>query len=178
VQENKRLETIMSLHRSFAAALWVLAAAGAWAVAASWAGDAQTGKVHPWALVALFWGAAAVSVTIHYLSRYLADQVAQAPSALGHYRRSMDLARHALTRSRAYLARTWEVLSRPRIYVPDRRGAFDGLAPYLARGTDVLRRTRAHLPQARDLMPRMWRQDSAAAAPGAAPAARVVEIGS
>src|SRR5262245_22187686 len=81
-QDNKISETIMSLHRSLAAALWLLAAAGAYALAASWADDAQSGKVQPWVLVAVFWGAAAVSVAIHYLSRYLADQLAQAPVAL------------------------------------------------------------------------------------------------
>ena len=59
----------MSIHRSLAAALWVLAAAAVFAIGASWAADAQDGKLTPWALVALFWGAALVSVLIHYLAQ-------------------------------------------------------------------------------------------------------------
>lgn len=58
----------MSMHRCLAAALWLLAAAAAFAIGASWAGDAQSGKMTPWALVALFWGAALVAVLVHYLA--------------------------------------------------------------------------------------------------------------
>jgi hypothetical protein len=75
------LEKIMSLHHCLAAALWLLTALGAYALAASWAGDAQTGKLHPWVLVIVFWAAAAISACIHYLSHSLA----QAPDALRHY---------------------------------------------------------------------------------------------
>jgi hypothetical protein len=70
----------MTTHRSLAAALWLLAGVVAFAVCSSWAGEAQSGKLSPWALVAFFWGAAAVSVAIHYLS--------QGPEALRRYRLS------------------------------------------------------------------------------------------
>jgi len=63
----------MTTHRNLAAALWLLAAAAAFAIGASWAGEAQSGKISPWALVAFFWGAALVSVLIHYLSRGAED---------------------------------------------------------------------------------------------------------
>jgi uncharacterized membrane protein YbhN (UPF0104 family) len=69
---------IMSTRRGLAAVLWLLAAAAAIGVAASWADDAQDGKITPWALVAFFWSAALVSVLIHYL--------AQGPDALRRYR--------------------------------------------------------------------------------------------
>jgi hypothetical protein len=75
----------MSMHRSLATALWLLAAVGVYAVAASLAGDAQTGKIHPWALVALFWGAALVSVAIHHLSRFLSDCLAEGADSLKRY---------------------------------------------------------------------------------------------
>jgi hypothetical protein len=75
----------MSMHRSLAAALWLLAAVGAYELVASWAGDAQSGKIHPWALVALFWGVALVSVAIHHLSRFLSDSLAEGADALKRY---------------------------------------------------------------------------------------------
>jgi hypothetical protein len=68
----------MTTHRSLAAALWLLAGAFAFVGSAWWAGEVQSGKVPPWALVAFFWGAAGVSVAIHYLS--------QGPDALRRYR--------------------------------------------------------------------------------------------
>ena len=71
----------MSMHRSLAAALWLLAAAGGYAMALSWADAAQTGNLHPWVLIVVFWAAAAASAAIHHLSRYLADQLAQLPEA-------------------------------------------------------------------------------------------------
>ena len=71
----------MSLHHCLAAVLWLLTALGAYALAASWAGDAQAGKLHPWVLVIVFWAAAAISAGIHYLSHSLA----QVPDALRHY---------------------------------------------------------------------------------------------
>jgi hypothetical protein len=70
----------MTTHRSLAAALWLLAGAIAFAVCSSWIGEAQSGKLSPWALVAFFWGVAAASVAIHYLS--------QGPEALRRYRLS------------------------------------------------------------------------------------------
>jgi hypothetical protein len=75
----------MSMHRSLAAALWLLAALGAYELAASWAGGAQTGKIHPWALVAVFWAVALVSVAIHHLSRFLSDRIAEGAEALRRY---------------------------------------------------------------------------------------------
>src|SRR5262245_24255550 len=71
----------MSLHHCLAAVLWLVTALGAYALAASWAGDAQTGKMHPWVLVIVFWAAAAISAGIHYL----AHSLAQVPDALRRY---------------------------------------------------------------------------------------------
>jgi hypothetical protein len=65
-------EKIMSVHHSLAAALWLLTAVGAYALVAHWADGAQSGKLQPWVLLIVFWGAALVSVAIHYLSQYLA----------------------------------------------------------------------------------------------------------
>lgn len=53
--------------RTFAAALWLLAAAVA--IGGSWGAGAQSGKMTPLALIAFFWGAAAVSMLIHYVPR-------------------------------------------------------------------------------------------------------------
>jgi hypothetical protein len=105
----------MSMHRSLAAALWLLAAVGAYVLAASWAGDAQTGKIHPWALIALFWGAALVSVAIHHLSRFLSDCLADAADVLTRYgaRHKAALSLHAgrlsgqLAKGRRELKRFW-----------------------------------------------------------------------
>jgi hypothetical protein len=71
----------MTTHRSLAAALWLLAAAVAFVICTAWAGEARSGKMPPWALVAVVWGAAGVSVAIHYLS--------QGPEALRRYRLSL-----------------------------------------------------------------------------------------
>src|SRR5262245_49722030 len=76
--KKREREMIMSRHRGLAVALWVLAAAAAFAIGAAWADDARSGKITPWALVALFWSAALVSVLIHYL--------AQGPVLLSRYR--------------------------------------------------------------------------------------------
>jgi hypothetical protein len=65
------LETIMSFPRSPAVAVWLLAAAGTFGSSEAWANDAETGKLHPWVLLAVFWGAALLSVSIHYLLLYL-----------------------------------------------------------------------------------------------------------
>src|SRR5262245_31823000 len=82
LHQKRDSETIMSMHRSLAASLWLLAAVGAYAVVAVCADAAQNGKVPPWILVVLFWGAALVSVMIHHLSRYLADHLAEVPDTL------------------------------------------------------------------------------------------------
>jgi hypothetical protein len=63
----------MSMHHCLAAVLWLVTAVGAYALAGTWADDAQTGKLHPWVLVIVFWAAAAVSAGIHYLSHSLAQ---------------------------------------------------------------------------------------------------------
>jgi hypothetical protein len=110
---SKTLEKIMSMHRSLAAALWLLAAVGAYVLAASWAGDAQTGKIHPWALIALFWGAALVSVAIHHLSRFLSDWLAEAADVLTRYgaRHKPALSLYA-GRLSGQLAEGWRELKR------------------------------------------------------------------
>jgi hypothetical protein len=142
--DNKNTETIMSMHRSLAAALWLLAAAGAYAVAASWADDAQTGKLQPWVLVVVFWAAAAVSAAIHHVSHYLAGQLAQAPEAFRRSGRHLAHARHLFSLSQPLLARGLET--------------FDRLRPHLAQRRDALNRMWPHLPQGRDLPTRAWRQ--------------------
>jgi hypothetical protein len=63
----------MSVHHCLAAVLWLVTAVGAYALAGTWADDAQAGKLHPWVLVIVFWAAAAVSAGIHYLSHTLAQ---------------------------------------------------------------------------------------------------------
>jgi hypothetical protein len=68
----------MTTHRNVAAVLWLLAAAATLAIGAIWAPGAQSGKLSPWTLVAFFWGAALLSVLIHYLSH--------GPDALRRYR--------------------------------------------------------------------------------------------
>jgi hypothetical protein len=83
---NKTLEKIMSMHHSLAAALWLLTAVGAYTLVASWADGAQSGKVHPWVLVIVFWGAALVSMAIHHLSLYLSKCLAQGQDAFRRYR--------------------------------------------------------------------------------------------
>jgi hypothetical protein len=65
------LETIMSFPRSPAVAVWLLAATSTFGISEAWANDAETGKLHPWVLLAVFWGAALLSVSIHYLFLYL-----------------------------------------------------------------------------------------------------------
>jgi hypothetical protein len=72
-QQAKDSETVMSFPRSPAVAVWLLAGAGAYNIGAAWADDAQTGKLHPWVLLAVFWGVALLSVSIHYLLVYLAQ---------------------------------------------------------------------------------------------------------
>jgi len=74
----------MTKHNNFAVALWLLAAAVGLAAGLAWADSARSGLVTPWALVAFFWGAALVSVSIHYLAYYLAE----GPQALKRYRLS------------------------------------------------------------------------------------------
>ena len=117
----------MSMHRSLVTALWLLAALGAYVLAASWAGDAQTGKIHPWALVALFWGVALVSVAIHHLSRFLSDCLAEGADALTRYgaRHGPALTLHVrrlsgvLAEAQRGLKRFW-VQHRPSLYaVPE-----------------------------------------------------------
>ena len=71
----------MSFPRSPAVAVWLLAATGTFGISDAWANDAETGKLHPWVLLAVFWGAALLSVSIHYLLLYL-------PHAAGWARRA------------------------------------------------------------------------------------------
>jgi hypothetical protein len=162
--DNKNPETIMSMHRSLAAALWLLAAAGAYAMAVSWADDAQAGKLHPWVLVVVFWAAAAVSAAIHHLSHYLAGQLAQLPEAFRHSRRYLGYARHIVSPSWRHLARGLDTL--------------DSLRPHLAAGREVGNRVWP-IARGRDLRTRSWRRHGAEAdAPTAAQTGRMVEIGS
>jgi hypothetical protein len=155
----------MSMHRSLTAALWLLAAAGAYAMAVSWADAAQTGKLQPWVLVVVFWAAAAVSVAIHRLSHYLADQPAQLPEAFRHSRRYFGYARRIVSPSWRHLARGLHAL--------------DSLRSHLAPVREVRNRVWP-IAQGRDVRTGSWRQHGAAAgaAPNAAQTGRVVEIAS
>lgn len=102
----------MTRNNSLAAALWLLAAAAAFAAGPTWAGGLQSGRMSPWALVAFFWGAAGLSVAIHYLSH--------GPEALRPYLRSLATAK----RRGAWLrGRVWRL----RLAVASRRLA-SGLA--------------------------------------------------
>jgi uncharacterized protein YbaA (DUF1428 family) len=95
----------MSMHHSLAAALWLLAAFGAYILAASWANDLQSGKLQPWVLLMVFWGAALASVAIHHLSLYLSKCVAQGSDVVkgyqAHYRRAVRAIRHPYGRAAA-----------------------------------------------------------------------------
>jgi hypothetical protein len=96
----------MFLPRSPAVAVWLLAAAGACSITPAWAATAQTGKLHPWVLVAVFWGAALLSVSVHYLRQLLAQ--------------AADWARHSWQRSAPARAR---LLRRARLTVEACAGA-------------------------------------------------------
>ena len=63
----------MSLHRGLRAALWLSALVGACAASTAWAGSpyAHASKLHPWVLIALFWGVALASIAVHYIARHL-----------------------------------------------------------------------------------------------------------
>jgi hypothetical protein len=63
----------MSRNNRVAVALWLLAAAAAFAIAAGWADSTRTAMIAPWALVAFFWGVALLSVLVHYLSQVVSD---------------------------------------------------------------------------------------------------------
>src|SRR5262249_9637301 len=115
--------------------------------------DAQTGKLHPWVLLVVFWGAAFISVSIHYLLRYLAQAAAWARHSWG---------RHAVQRARLGL-RAW----------------ISAALAWAALRRSVLRLVRRHLSQAsrlagqgwdgaRDSARRAWEQQMAGArrAPG------------
>jgi hypothetical protein len=88
----------MSKHRGLAVGLWLLAALGACALATHWAGDGLRGKLQPWALVAVFWGAALMSVAIHHLSRYLSGCLDDAEEAVRRYRVRLEPAARLLAR--------------------------------------------------------------------------------
>lgn len=168
----------MSLHRSLAAGLWLVAAAGAYAVAVSWADDAQTGKVHPWVLVVLFWSAAAVSVAIHHLSRFLAEQLAQAPEALARSRPYLAQAHAALKRAQRRVAQEREQLGSLDMRRIPGREALGAARPHLARAVNAVRRLRPHPGLGCDLPGRSWRQHADAGTTSATHVGHVVEIGS
>jgi len=170
----------MSMHRSLAAGLWLLAAAGAYAVAVSWADDAQTGKVHPWVLVVVFWGAAAVSVAIHHISHYLADQLEQAPDALKRSRRYLVQGQRALRHAQMRLAQERDLLGRMETLRARGGETLNAVRPVLHRTGDALRSSVClQLIQGRDLLRRSWRQHAdAEAASAAGRSGHPVEIGS
>ncbi|MBO0766156.1 MAG: hypothetical protein J2P50_16420 [Hyphomicrobiaceae bacterium] len=128
------------MRRSLAAALWLLAAAGAYAMVISWADDAQTGKLQPWVLIVVFWAAAAVSVAIHHLSRYLTGQLAQLPEALRRSPHHPARARHLVSLSQRYLARGLERFERLGAHFAQRREALSRMWPHLTLGQDPLTR--------------------------------------
>lgn len=111
----------MSMHRSCSAALVLLAAAGVYGVDAAWAGNGQTGKFHPWVLIALFWGVALVTVVVHHICIYVArvsttleqswhNHVTQRPAPWPRATLSFALA-SAATLAKRHLARGQERLA-------------------------------------------------------------------
>jgi hypothetical protein len=97
----------MSLFRSPAVAVWLLAA-GAYSIGPAWAGNAQTGKLHPWVLVAVFWGAALLSVSVHYVRQYLPQAAAWTRRA---WHRNAPVRARLMRRARLHVARTSAGLS-------------------------------------------------------------------
>ncbi|MFZ1102049.1 MAG: hypothetical protein WAN86_04255 [Hyphomicrobiaceae bacterium] len=111
----------MFLLRSPAVAVWLLAGAGASSTGAAWAGNGQTGKLHPWVLVAVFWGVALLSVSVHYLRQYLAQAAAWAWRSW-----------HQSAPERARLMR------RARLHIVHTSGAVGGSARQLIRSHPML----------------------------------------
>ena len=101
----------MFLLRSPAVAGWLLAGAGAYSTGAAWAGNGQTGKLHPWVLVAVFWGVALLSVSVHYLRQYLAQAAVWARrswhQSAPERARLMRRARLTLAQASAGARRSW-----------------------------------------------------------------------
>jgi hypothetical protein len=170
----------MSFLRSPAAVAWLLAAAGACTIGDAWADDAQTGKLHPWVLIAMFWGVALASVSIHYLLPYLAQ-------AAGWARRAWLQPAAARTRlawvAWVYLARTpawarrfWRqhaaasmrLAMRVRVHLALAAGALKRSTGRLAHGRIALASISALVGQGWDVARRTWEQQMAGArrAPG------------
>jgi hypothetical protein len=162
VRDNKQdSETIMSMQHSLAAVLWLLTAVGGYALVAAWADDAQSGKLHPWVLLIVFWAAALVSAAIHHLSLYLSQCLAQGPEA---FRRYWIRHRPALSAYAGGLAR---------LHMPIGQALVHGFVPAQAAGRRMalwcatLASAAVHdlsscLAQATDVAKRLWAEHSAA----------------
>ena len=170
----------MSFLRSPAAVVWLLAAAGAYSIGDAWAGDAQAGKLHPWVLIAVFWGVALLSVSIHYLLPYLAQAAGWARRAwLQQAVARTRLARHAwlyLAQTPAWARRSWQqhaaagtrLARRARVHLALAAGTLKRSTGRLAQGQIALAIVSALVGQGWDAARRAWEQQMAGArrAPG------------
>ena len=152
----------MSTHHNLAAALWLLAAFGAYILAGSWANDAQSGKLHPWVLLIVFWGAALASVAIHHLSLYLTKCLAQGSDAFMRYRAHYRRAARAVRLPYAQpLARTVDVAKAFQLLAQGRHAVLWGRAVASAAIQDL----HHHLARAFTQLKRHWAEHTPAGGP-------------
>ena len=170
----------MSFLRSPAAVVWLLAAVGAYSIGDAWADDAHADKLHPWVLLAVFWGAALLSVSIHYLLPYLAQAAGWARRAwLQQAGASTRLAWRVwpyLAQTPAWAHRSWQqhaaagsrLARHARVHLALAAGTLKRSTGRLAHGQMALASVSALVGQGWDLARRAWEQQMAGArrAPG------------
>ncbi len=153
----------MPMHHSLAAALWLLAALGAYILVASWADDAQSGKLHPWVLLIVFWGAALASVAIHHLSLYLSKCLAQGSDAFRRYRAHYRRAARAIRLPYAQpLARTVDAAKAFQLLVQGRHAVLRG---GMAAASAAIQDLCHHLVRAFTQLKRHWAEHTPAGGP-------------
>lgn len=171
----------MFLPRSPAVAVWLLAGAGAYSTSAAWAGNGQTGKLHPWVLVAVFWGVALLSVSVHYLRQYIAQAAVSARrswhQSAPERSRLMRRARLTLTQASVWARRSWHrrategarLLDRARLTLARTAGSLMRSVRHLARRHAAPAGAGALVGQGWEAARRAWEQQIAGArrAPGA-----------
>jgi hypothetical protein len=70
LDEQLQRVRIMSLRQRLAALLWLLAAAGGFALSTLWVIASPSGQMSAWALVPLVWTAALLALVAHNLNQY------------------------------------------------------------------------------------------------------------